>query len=159
MSKTRIAFSVIALSVSLAAAGIVGAAISSSDSVSALSTSGQPAGEEKKKDTAKGEERKLETVSSEAHCEEITDPVVIEKVNPKYPAELREEKLMGEVVVRTVITEEGLVDQIEVLESAHDLFSEASIAFRTGFVRWEPGRRLLQSDRQIPIAIAHNQTR
>ena len=139
MSKTRIAFSVIALSVSLAAAGIVGAAISSSDSVSALSTSGQPAGEEKKKDTATGEERKLETVSSEAHCEEITDPVVIEKVNPKYPAELREEKLMGEVVVRTVITEEGLVDQIEVLESAHDLFSEASIdAIRQW--RFEPSR-------------------
>jgi TonB family protein len=70
---------------------------------------------------------------------EVTLPKLIEKIDPKYPAELREEKLDGVVVLLTLVDESGRVAKIEVKESAHDSFTEAA---REAVRRWrfEPGR-------------------
>ena len=127
MSKARIVFSVLVLCISLAAVGAFGANAFSIGSQPALSkalppTAAQSAGE--KPETA-GE--KLKTSSAESICDEITHPVVVEKIDPKYPPEAREEKVMGMVTVETVITEEGVVDEIQVLESPDDRLSAAAV--------------------------------
>jgi len=74
-----------------------------------------------------GEGEKLKTVSKDSECDEITDPEVIEKVNPKYPEEARKAKIMGIVIIETVINENGTVDDIQVVESPNELLSEAAV--------------------------------
>jgi protein TonB len=93
-----------------------------------MSFGSQPHSDADEQPKAKGDEGKLEMAGFDGSCEEITHPVVIEKIQPKYPPEAREEKLMGTVVVETVITEEGLVDAIEVVTSDDPRFSEAAVS-------------------------------
>lgn len=70
---------------------------------------------------------------------EITLPKIVEKTDAEYPAELRKEKLEGEVVLRILVDETGRVASAEVDESPHRAFSEsAREAVRTW--RFEPGR-------------------
>jgi TonB family protein len=126
MSRTRIALSVLVIVVSLTAAGAVGAAIFSVDSTYSMSFAGLPHSDAPEKEKPKSDSEKLETVAFDGQCEEITHPVVLEKINPKYPPEAKKEKLMGKVIVETVITEEGLVDGIEVVKSDDERFSEAA---------------------------------
>jgi TonB family protein len=152
MSKIRIALSVLAIIVSLTAAAVVGAAVFSEDSVYTMSFGSLPHSDAPERDKEEPDHEKLETVSFEGFCEEITHPVVIEKIQPKYPPDAREEKLMGTVVVETVITEEGLVDAIEVIESDDDRFSDASIAAITQW-RFEPA--LCDG---APVAVYYNLT-
>jgi TonB family protein len=127
VSKARIVLSAIVLVVSLAIAGIVGAAVFSSDSIHHMSFNGLPHSDAPEKEKPKSDGEKLETVAFDGDCKDITHPVLIEKINPKYPPEAREERLMGTVIVRTVITEEGIVDAIEVVESDDARFSEAAV--------------------------------
>jgi len=127
MSKTRIVFSLLVLSISLATVGAFGANAFSIHARPGLLTSAPPAAEQSEGEKPKGYDEKLKTVSAESICEEITHPVVIEKVNPKYPPEAREEKVMGMVTVETVINEEGVVEDIQVIESADDRLSAAAI--------------------------------
>jgi len=79
------------------------------------------------KDAPDGDDEKLKTVSKDSVCNEITHPVVINKVNPKYPDEARKEKVMGVVTLETVITEDGTIDKIEVLRSPDERLSKASV--------------------------------
>ena len=118
--------SVLVIAVSLIAAGTVGAAMFSVDSTYSMSFAGLPHSTAPEKEKPKSDSEKLETVAFDGHCEEITHPVVLEKINPKYPPEAREEKLMGTVVVETVITDEGLVDAVEVVKSDDERFSRAA---------------------------------
>ena len=127
MSRTRIVLSVLALSISLAAAGSFGANVFSNDPQPALSSSAPAATEKTEGKKPESSEAKLETVSAESICDEITPPVVVEKINPTYPPEARVEKVMGMVIVETVITEEGVVDDIRVLESPDDRLSAAAV--------------------------------
>jgi TonB family protein len=127
VSKTRIALSVFVIIVSLIAAGAVGAAVFSVDSTYSRSFAGPPHSDAPEKEKPKSDDEKLETVAFDGYCEEITHPVVVEKINPKYPPEARKEKLMGTVIVETVITDQGIVDTIEVVESDDQRFSEAAI--------------------------------
>jgi protein TonB len=76
----------------------------------------------------KGADDKLKTTDSDCECEEITRPVAIEKTQPKYPEEARKEKIMGDVILETIITEEGLVDAVEVVESPDERLTAAAIA-------------------------------
>jgi protein TonB len=53
--------------------------------------------------------------------------VVVEKVNPKYPPSAKDEKVMGTVVVESVITEEGVVDDVRVIENPDDRLAAAAV--------------------------------
>ncbi len=64
--------------------------------------------------------------------EDVTAPVAIEKTQPAYPEEGRKAKHQGRVVLRTVIDEQGLVQDVEVIEGQPYGLSEAAIdAVRT----------------------------
>lgn len=127
MSKARIALSVLVLSLSLVVTGFMGATVFANDSSSPLAFGGLPHSDAPEKERPTSEDEQLETVSFEGNCAEITDPVVVEKVNPRYPPEAKEEKVMGIVTVKTVITEEGWVDDIEVVRSDDERFSKSAI--------------------------------
>lgn len=45
---------------------------------------------------------------------------------PEYPAQARRQGITGKVLLRIHITSEGVVDQIEVVQSAHDLLSKSA---------------------------------
>ena len=74
------------------------------------------------------------------------------KVSPKYPPEARKEKVMGMVTVETVITEEGVVEDIQVLESPDDRLSAAAVeAIR----QWQFDSALCDGK---PVAVYYNLT-
>ncbi len=127
MSKTRIALTVIAFTLVVPAVAVFGASVFNTDMQPDLSLSGpsSPAGHDDQK--PEKSEDKLRTTSADSICGEITHPVVTEKVNPKYPESAREDKVTGVVVVETVITEEGIVDDIRVLESTDERLSTAAV--------------------------------
>ena len=127
MSKARIAISVVILAAAVAATGVVGASVFPSASQSVLDVEPMALQASSAKDTPEGDEEKLRTTSKDSVCDEITHPVVINKVNPKYPDEARREKVMGVVTLETVITEDGQVEKIEVLQSPDDRLSKASV--------------------------------
>jgi len=83
--------------------------------------------DESKSEEKNAEGQKLKTVSKESECDEITHPEAIQKVNPKYPEEARKAKIMGHVIVETVINEKGTVDDIKVVESPDESLSEAAV--------------------------------
>ncbi len=127
MSQARIVFSVLVLSISLIAVGAFGANAFSDGSQPALSAFAPSASEQSEGEKPGSSDAKLKTISAEFICDEITHPVVVEKINPKYPPEAREEKVMGMVIVETVITEEGVVEDVQVLESPDDRLSVATV--------------------------------
>ena len=128
MSRTRVVLSVFVLSISIAAVGAFGASAFSSDSHLSFAKSSSPA-----KEKSEGERPdessypKLKTISAESICDEITHPVVVEKVDPRYPPSARDEKVMGTVVVESVITEEGVVDDVRVIENPDDRLAAAAV--------------------------------
>jgi TonB family protein len=60
--------------------------------------------------------------------EDVVAPKVIRKTSPAYPEEARKEKFQGRVVVRTVINEEGVIEDVEVVEGQPYGLSEAAVA-------------------------------
>lgn len=127
MSKTRIVFSVLVLTVSLATVGAFGANAFSNISQPALSAFSPSTGAPSEGEKSDGSDKKLKTTSADSICDEITEPVVVEKVHPKYPPGAKEEKVMGMVTVETVITEDGDVEEIQVLKSPDDRLSAAAV--------------------------------
>jgi D-alanyl-D-alanine endopeptidase (penicillin-binding protein 7) len=127
MSKTKIALTVLVLAITIPAVGVFGASVFRADLQPAHYMSSAPPGDEAQKEQQEDSYPKLKTVSAESVCDEITHPVVVEKINPVYPPEAREEKVMGLVIVETVITEEGIVDQIKVVESPDERLSAAAV--------------------------------
>jgi TonB family protein len=127
VSKTRIALSVLVLAVTVPAVAVFGASMFGADSPAKMSVSGSPAGEGTEKEPQKEEDGKLKTVSGEDPCDEISHPVVVEKVTPQYPPSAKDEKVMGVVTVEAVITEEGIVDDLRVLRSPDERLSQAAI--------------------------------
>ncbi len=127
MSKSRIVMSVLVLTVSVAVAGLVGASVFPAASETAMRFAPPAVPDDSKLEEKDGEGEKLKTVSKDSECDEITDPEVIEKVNPKYPEEARKAKIMGIVIIETVINENGTVDDIQVVESPNELLSEAAV--------------------------------
>jgi TonB family protein len=127
MSKSRIVMSVLVLAASVAIAGVVGASVFPAAQESAMRIAPAMVPDDLKAEQKDAEEDQLKTVSKDSECDEITGPEVIEKVNPRYPEEARKEKIMGQVIVKTVINEKGTVDAVEVLESPDELLSEAAV--------------------------------
>ena len=60
--------------------------------------------------------------------EEVTAPMVIEKAAPSYTEEAREAGHQGRVVLRTVIDEQGMIKDVEVIEGQPYGLSEAAVA-------------------------------
>ena len=59
---------------------------------------------------------------------QITPPVVIYKVSPKYPDEARKKYLEGKVLLKMTVSNEGIVSDAEVVESSgYDILDEAAI--------------------------------
>lgn len=127
MSKSRIVMSVLVLTVSVAVAGLVGASVFPAASETAIGIAPPAVRDESKSDEKNAEGEKLKTVSKDSECDEITHPEAIQKVNPKYPEEARKARIMGHVIVETVINDKGTVDEIEVVESPDELLSEAAV--------------------------------
>ena len=133
MSKTRIIASVVVLVASVAVAAMVGAAAFSSSVASgephAIGDNWSPQDDKPAEDSTakKKSDSKLETVNFDGECSEITHPEAIEKVNPTYPEEARKARTTGIVVLRSTISEKGVVEDLEVLESADDLLSMAAV--------------------------------
>jgi protein TonB len=69
----------------------------------------------------------------------LTEPTLVEKVAPAYPAEAREEKVQGTVVLEVTITTKGEVTEIE---SVEDPDARLTAAAREAVARWrfEPAR-------------------
>jgi protein TonB len=58
---------------------------------------------------------------------DVTKPVLINKVNPKYPEEAKKEKVQGEVVLTAIISAEGKVLDVTVKKSVDERLSKAAI--------------------------------
>jgi len=134
MSRTRIIVSGVVLVGLLSAAGFVGATVFSATVTSAADTLSQanPWSTEGEKPAAQqnkhtGSDEELETLDFDGECSEITHPVVVDKVNPKYPEEARKAKIMGNVMLRSTISHDGVVEELEVLESPDDLLTAAAV--------------------------------
>ncbi len=144
MSKTRIIANAAVLTLSVAVAGFVGATVFSaaaSTTTEKLVAGGPWSTEDDKppvdNEKKKGKESKLETWDHDGECAEITHPVAIEKVDPKYPEEARKARIMGLVRLQATITDEGLVQDLEVLESPDETLTEAALE-ATRKWRFEP---------------------
>ncbi len=59
---------------------------------------------------------------------DLTSPRVIEKIAPSYTEEARKNRTMGTVIVRTIIAEDGSIEDVEVLKGQPDGLSEAAVA-------------------------------
>jgi TonB family protein len=152
MSKTRIACSILVLAVTVPAVAVFGANVFRCDPAFASSNSGAATKEEPEHEKKGPSERKLETVSAETLCDEITMPVLVEKVNPVYPPSAREEKVTGTVIVNTVVTEDGMVDAIEVVESPDERLSAAAVE---AIKKWQFEPALCDGK---PVAVYYNLT-
>lgn len=67
----------------------------------------------------------------------------------RYPEEARKAGLEGKVVLKMVVSTEGVAEQVEVLESTHPLFTESSLAALKA-LRFTPGRK---DGRAVPVYV------
>ncbi len=58
---------------------------------------------------------------------EVTEPKVLSKVNPVYPEEARKKGLEGVVVCEAIITAEGTVSSLKILNSSDEIFNQPTI--------------------------------
>lgn len=70
---------------------------------------------------------------------DVTVPVEVSRVQPRYPERAREERLSGSVVLEAIITEAGDVADVRALRSPQPLLDEAA---REAVCQWryEPAR-------------------
>jgi protein TonB len=69
----------------------------------------------------------------------LSEPKVVEKVNPTYPDDARKERVQGTVVLDVVVAADGSVNEVEVVEDPDARLSHAATA---AVVQWrfEPAR-------------------
>lgn len=134
MTRTRIVVSSVILTAAVAA-GYVGASAVAPDHaarIDTLSLAGprSTAIDSTRTDTDadSGETDQLRTKDFSGECNEITHPVVVEKVDPVYPEGARAERVTGMVIVETVVTSDGSVEDVRVLESPDERLSAAAVA-------------------------------
>ena len=65
---------------------------------------------------------------------DVQKPVKIESPAPVYPPELKKERVEGQVIAHTVITEEGRVESVEILETPRPEFGDA---VRESLAKWK----------------------
>lgn len=71
---------------------------------------------------------------------ELTGPVPVRKVDPRYPPALRTEGVAGEVVLYAIIRKDGSVDSIQLIRGVHPELDKNAME---ALARWkfEPARR------------------
>jgi TonB family protein len=65
---------------------------------------------------------------------DLSSPVVLKKVDPKYPPTLVAERVEGEVVLYAVIGKDGSVGEIQVVRGVEDLLDENS---KSALAQWK----------------------
>jgi len=58
---------------------------------------------------------------------DITQPVLIRKVNPQYPKEAKNNKTRGVVVLNIIVNTDGKVDDVKAVENPDDNLTKAAI--------------------------------
>ena len=66
-------------------------------------------------------------------------PKAINPVKPKYPSELEEDEIEGEVILELSINKKGKVIDVKVLESEHPLFTKAAVKTAKNY-KFIPGK-------------------
>ena len=129
MSKARIVVSIAVLVASIGLTGALGASVFStggmesiSDGANASPKKGQPPSDSP-----------LRLTGSDSTCEDIVHPKPTSKVQPVYPETARKEKVMGLVVLETIISDTGKVEDITVVDSPDERLSEAA---KTAVKQW-----------------------
>jgi len=69
----------------------------------------------------------------------VSEPVALTKVSPRYPEQARRQKIQGEVVLYLLISDKGLVEDIDVLRSPDPALVEAAEEAVRGWT-FEPAR-------------------
>ncbi|MBK6406582.1 MAG: energy transducer TonB [Holophagales bacterium] len=57
----------------------------------------------------------------------MKEPVELTRVQPTYPEEARKNKVQGQVILKAVINEKGIVTKVEAVESPDQMLTEAAI--------------------------------
>jgi periplasmic protein TonB len=78
---------------------------------------------------------------------EMTPPVLVSKVQPRYPETARRARLPGVVLLEAVIDEEGNVEDVTVLRTSSPVFNDAAV----GAVRGWKYRAALQNGRPVRV--------
>ena len=134
MTRTRIVISAVVLSLAVAGAGFVGATAVAPGTATATDTLSLASPRSTTVDSTRsdtkagsGEHEKLKTKDAGVQCNEITHPVVSEKVEPVYPEDARAEKIAGVVVVELVVTTDGFVEEVSVLRTPDERLTAAAV--------------------------------
>src|SRR5688500_3551085 len=69
----------------------------------------------------------------------VEDPAILEYVEAPYPPEARAQGLEGAVRMRITLSDQGVVDEIEVIEPAGHGFDEAAVDAVLA-MKWSPAR-------------------
>lgn len=70
-------------------------------------------------------------VTAGKDCKEIEAPVLLDCVDPEYPADVRKEKLEGKVVARAVLTADANLEGMKIVSSPSEALSGLAVdAFR-----------------------------
>ncbi|MFQ5663423.1 MAG: energy transducer TonB, partial [Terriglobia bacterium] len=70
----------------------------------------------------------------------LESPVPLTKVDPRYPAAARRERVEGSVLLYAVIRRDGTVDSVQLVRGLHELLDQSAVI---AFQRWrfQPGRK------------------
>jgi TonB family protein len=83
---------------------------------------------------------------------EVTAPVPLRKVDPRYPPELVKERIEGEVVLYAIIRKDGSIDSIQVMRSLDPQLDRNAIA---ALARWQFGPGTLDGQAVDVEAVVH----
>jgi len=92
--------------------------------------------------TVRAEDSKSSQIKEAVKVEkDVTPPAIVKKVEPKYPPDMKEQKIEDSVKMRIVVSKEGKVIDVQPLStSANQAFLKAA---EDALVQWEfqPGRK------------------
>jgi TonB family protein len=74
---------------------------------------------------------------------EVTAPVALRKVDPRYPPELVKERIEGEVVLYAIIRKDGSIDSIQVMRSVDPQLDRNAM---DAFSRWQFGPGMMDGE-------------
>ncbi|MGD9252853.1 MAG: M56 family metallopeptidase [Holophagae bacterium] len=129
MSKTRIVVSVAVLVASIGLTGALGASVFSTGGTESIDDGAQASAKKKQPPS----DSPLRLKESDSTCEDIVHPKPTSKVQPVYPETARQEKVVGLVLLETIISDTGEVEGITVVDSPDERLSEAA---KTAVEQW-----------------------
>ena len=65
--------------------------------------------------------------------QEFRPPVVVTRVEPQYPIQLQNQRVAGVVALVGCISRDGLIEDVQVVQTPHDELAAASVA---AFTKW-----------------------